>query len=101
MILKMKSPVKVWLIIYQYWSWVNKISGSVFNPGRYFTTRYELQDIKNTSGRLIVVIRRDTLLITPVSTSDDSSLSFLEGSSGRITTQNKEQSAEEKMLIPL
>ena len=96
----MKSPVKGWLMIYQYWSYVNKIWGSVFQ-GMNLTIRYELHDVKKTSGRLIAVIRRDSLFSIQISTSDDPSLSILEGFSGSITMQNMEQTAEEKMFIPL
>ena len=65
------------------------------------TNRYELRDVKKTSGRLNAVIRRDSLFIIPISASDKPSFSILEGSSGSILTQNMEQIAEEKMFIPL
>ena len=97
----MKRPVKGLLMMNQYCSNVNRISRSIFNPGRYMTTMYELHDTRNTSGRLMLVTRRDTLFITAVFTSDDPFWSFLEGSSGKITTQNREHRAEEIKLIPL
>ena len=88
-------------MIYQYWSFVNKMSGSVINPGRFCTIRQEIHDARIIQGRLQDVMSSDTFFITPMSTSDGSFRSFLVGSSGKITTEKSEQIAEEMRLMPL
>ena len=79
------------------------MSGSVCTPGNQTCVEIKnvIQDMRNKIGRPMLVRRRAMVFIKAVFISVEPFLSFAEGSSGSVTTQNKEQMEEDTMLIPL